>query len=407
LLNQSFTGKSFLKLTSLRDVIRFKLGREKSDYLERLDVAAKNIVEGKCDFSDISFYVMRGKKIFKPNSLESVYGLRRVNKILGRIYKVKQSDRDGITRQLNALIADTSPYVVIRGDIKSFYESVSRLSVLDKIESNRILSYQNRSLIRKIFASEKISVVDGLPRGISISSSLSELYIREFDRYVRGLNGVYYYARYVDDFVVFCHEGSDEALLNIDLKLKGMGLLLNEAKTRKIKSEFIFKNSDGLGFLGYEHYIDSTGTGKVRISRNRVRKIKTRIVLSFLDFARNKNLDLLCLRLKFVTGNYLIREGSGDEAKGLMAGFYYNNKTLTDVGQIRDLDGFLMRLSRSKRGSVFRAVGASHMRLASIAVQGISFDKGFNQRQVYKITKNEFSLIKECWRREEYYEKKY
>ena len=130
--------------------------------------------------------------------------------------------------------------------------------------------------------------------------------------------------------------------------------------------------------------------------------------MSFLDYARNKNISLLCLRLKFISGNYLIREASGSngESKGLMAGFYYNNKTLTDLHQIVELDSFLMRLCRSKRGSIYRAIGAANMRTACIATQGISFDKGFNQRKVYAIAKNEFSQIKDCWRREEDYEKK-
>lgn len=401
MLNQNFTGKSFLKLTSLRDIIRFKLGRDKSEYLEKLDTAAKNILENGCDFSDISCYIARGKKVFKPNSLESVYSLRRVNKILGRIYKVKQSDRDGISRQLNSLIADTSPYIVLKGDIKSFYESISRDSVVAKIESNRILSHHNRNIINQVFSCSSISKVDGLPRGISISSSLSELYIRDFDRHIRALEGVYYYARYVDDFIIFCHAKVDDIQSEIEKKLKEMGLFLNYKKLKKIKSDSLLDSSEHLSFLGYQHYVDIAGLGQIRISKNRIRKIKTRIVLSFLDYAKNKNIDLLCLRLRFITGNYLIRENPSDETNGLMAGFFFNNKALTDLEQVIELDIFLMKLCRSRRGSIYRAVGAPHMKEACIATQGISFDRGFNQRRVYKIAKNEFALIKECWRREE------
>ncbi|MNP36850.1 hypothetical protein D3C76_1302670 [compost metagenome] len=88
-----------------------------------------------------------------------------------------------------------------------------------------------------------------------------------------------------------------------------------------------------------------------------------------------------------------------------MAGFYYNNKTLSDTQQIKDLDTYLMKLCRSKRGSIYRAVGSKCMREASIATQGISFSKGFNQRVIYSIAKTEFALIKECWKREGEYEK--
>lgn len=408
MLDQNFTGKSFLRLTSIKDVIRFKLGRKRSEYLEKLDLAAKKILDEGCDFSDITFYDKRGKRIFKPNSLESVYSLRRVNKILGRIYKVKQSDRDAITKQISSLVSDTSHYIVIKGDVKGFYESIPRDSVISKVESNRILSFHNRRVLRQVFSCTSIAAATGLPRGISISSSLSELYIRDFDRYVRTLDGVYYYARYVDDFIIFCHARSNEILQDVESKLKSLGLALNHKKLKTVQSDALHNGTERLGFLGYEHYVESESSVKIRVSSNRVRKIKTRIVLSFLDYAKNKDTSLLCLRLKFISGNYLIREASGSngESKGLMAGFYYNNKTLTDLHQIVELDSFLMRLCRSKRGSIYRAIGAANMHIACIATQGISFDKGFNQRKVYAIAKKEFSQIKDCWRREEDYEKK-
>ena len=407
MLDQNFTGKSFLRLTSIKDIIRFKLGRNRSEYLEKLELAAKKIVDEGCEFSDISFYVKKGNKIFKPTSMESVYSLRRVNKILSRIYKVKQADRDTITKQISSLVSDTSHYTILKGDIKGFYESIPKESVTARIESNRILSYQNRKIIRQVFSCSAISAAPGLPRGISISSSLSELYIREFDRYVRSLDGVYYYARYVDDFIIFCHMKSEEIFEDIERKLKQLELSLNHKKIKKIRSEKIFDRTEQLSFLGYEHFLDCNSSIKIRISRNRIRKIKTRIVLSFLDYAKNNDIPLLCLRLKFISGNYLIREPSQNDgsSQGLMAGFYYNNKTLSDPNQIKELDGFLMKLCRSKRGSIFRAIGAIKMRAACIATQGISFDKGFNQRKVYEIAKTEFSLIKDCWKREIDYEK--
>lgn len=407
MLDQNFTGKSFLRLTSIKDIIRFKLGRKRSEYLEKLDLIAKKILDDGCDFSGLSFYIKKGKRIFKPLSLESIYSLRRVNKILGRIYKVKQADRDTITKQISSLVSDTSHYTILKGDIKSFYESIPRESVMAKVESNRILSYQNRRIIRQVFSCVAVAAVPGLPRGISISSSLSELYIREFDRYVRALDGVYYYARYVDDFIIFCHEKSDDIFEDVERKLKQLDLNLNHKKIKKIFSEELLNRTEQLSFLGYEHFFDCNSLVRIRISKNRIRKIKTRIVLSFLDYAKNNDITLLCLRLKFISGNYLIRESSQTDGAslGLMAGFYYNNKTLSDPHQILELDRFLMKLCRSKRGSVFRTVGATPMHAACMETQGISFNKGFNQRKVYAIEKTEFSRIKDCWKKESDYEK--
>ncbi|MBN3471519.1 hypothetical protein G0D98_24310 [Pseudomonas savastanoi pv. phaseolicola] len=339
MLDQNFTGKSFLRLTPIKDIIKFKLGRKRSEYLEKLELVAKNILENGCEFIDLTSYEKKGKTIFKVLSLESVYSLRRVNKILGRIYKAKQADRDTITEQISSLISDTSHFTIIKGDIKSFYESIPRESIIAKVESNRILSYHNRKIVRQVFSRVSMTGAKGLPRGISISSSLSELYIREFDRYVQSLEGVYYYARYVDDFVVFCHSRSDNILGDIAKKLKQLHLGLNHKKIKKVCSKKLHVGNDRLSFLGYEHFLTPDKSVKVRISRNRIRKIKTRIILAFLDYAKNKDINLLCLRLKFITGNYLIREPSknDDISHGLMAGFYYNNKILSDLEQIREL----------------------------------------------------------------------
>jgi len=407
MLNQNFTGKSLLRLTSIKDIITFNLGRKRSDYLEKLDIVAKNILEGSCDFNDLISYEYRGKRIFKVISLESIYGLRRVNKILGRIYKVKQADRDTITEQVSSLISDTSHFTIIKGDIKNFYESIPRESIVEKVETNRILSYHNREIIRRIFLQVKVTGANGLPRGISLSSSLSELYIREFDQHVQSLEGVYYYARYVDDFVIFSHTKSNDIMNDIKSKLKELKLSLNYKKVKTLCSKNLHLGRDRLNFLGYEHCLTTDQLVKVRISQNRIRKIKTRIVLTFLDYAKNKDTNLLCLRLKFVTGNYLIREPSksDEDRHGLMAGFYYNNKMLTDLEQVRELDIFLLKLIYSKRGSIYRAIGASDMLAARMASKGISFEKGFIHRKTYTIGKNEFIEIKKCWARESDYEK--
>lgn len=62
MLDQNFTGKSFLRLTSVNDIIRFKLGKKREEYLEKLERVAKKILEEGCDFSDLSFYIKNEKK---------------------------------------------------------------------------------------------------------------------------------------------------------------------------------------------------------------------------------------------------------------------------------------------------------------------------------------------------------
>ena len=69
-------------------------------------------------------------------------------------------------------------------------------------------------------------------------------------------------------------------------KLNSMGLALNHKKIKQVRSSEILSRSQTINFLGYEHYIDANGSAKTRISKNRIRKIKTRIALAFLDYAK-------------------------------------------------------------------------------------------------------------------------
>ena len=43
---------------------------------------------------------------------------------------------------------------------------------------------------------------DGLPRGIDISATLSELFMADLDSEIKKIDGIFFYARYVDDIIV-------------------------------------------------------------------------------------------------------------------------------------------------------------------------------------------------------------
>jgi hypothetical protein len=408
MLKQTLTGKTFLKLTSKKDIIKFKLGKNREDYLNKLNEIADKINKNGCDFSSISVYRTKKSTVYKTKDVSHIYSLRFLKNILTKIYKVKQADRDIITNQVSTLVSDNSPYKIIKGDIEKFYESIPNFSILSKVNSNRIVSFKNREILGSVFNSTHLATQKGLPRGISVSAPLSELYLRDFDRFVRSIEGVYYYARYVDDFIVFCHDDAKNILAEIEEKLKSLFLSLNKKKTRVIHSGSILKESDSLSFLGYEHKVHRISNKIIiRISKNRIRKIKTRIILAFLDYANTKDIRLLILRMKFITGNYLIKESfnKNTESKGLMAGFYYNNKNMNDFTQIRELDIFLMKILTSKKGSLFRSVGKPNLDIAKSSLSGINFEKGFRYRKLYKIEQSEFKLIKSCWINEEFYEK--
>lgn len=84
-----------------------------------------------------------------------------------------------------------------------------------------------------LFNNPIIALSTGLPRGLGISAVLSELYMKYFDLSIRRVGGVYYYARFVDDIIVFC---SDQHSANVVMEtakseLSKLGLTLNGKKS--------------------------------------------------------------------------------------------------------------------------------------------------------------------------------
>jgi hypothetical protein len=193
-------------------------------------------------------------------------------------------------------------------------------------------------LMKKVFTNPILTGKSGVPRGMNISATMSELYMRKFDRWVRSYDSVYYYARFVDDIIIFSNSLPDSlkliSSLNSQLKDLAEGLTINYNKTELFDGKTI-ENLDiengkklikkhKLDYLGYAFKVEN-GRSKnrkliVSIAEKKVTKIKTRVVKAFLDFSKNKNFGLLEKRVHFLTGNYSIRKS--EEGNSLRAGIY-------------------------------------------------------------------------------------
>lgn len=143
-----------------------------------------------------------GKKAFvHEDKASAFFAMKQIQFNIRRLYKVKQANRHDIICQLREVLADKFPKTIIRTDVKSFYESIPRKKLLDKLSRDTLLSVSTKKIIRKIlYEYGKVTgEKKGLPRGLGISAYLSELYMRDFDKTVKSFPDVIYYARYVDD----------------------------------------------------------------------------------------------------------------------------------------------------------------------------------------------------------------
>ncbi|PSW27632.1 hypothetical protein CTM70_20280, partial [Photobacterium phosphoreum] len=118
---------------------------------------------------------------------------------LKRLYKIKTINRDDISEQVLRILETSSDYGIIRIDIKEFYESISYDYILDKLKSDKLLISKSIAFLDDLLNLK----AKGLPRGLSISPVLSEIFMRDIDLSIKEIPGVYYYSRYVDDIFIF------------------------------------------------------------------------------------------------------------------------------------------------------------------------------------------------------------
>jgi hypothetical protein len=396
-MNQNFNSEQLLKLCKKYEI---RLAG-KIDLSKIIDANFDAIVAGDFHFKMIKKhdlilinYEERTKEYIASRLL-----LRKLNDNINRIYKEKQSNRQSIIYQMKILMEEDSPKWIIRTDIKEFYESINRELLVQKFSDDCMLSYYSMELLRVLFNDTPIKNESGLPRGLSISSTMSEIYLRRFDKQVKRHEGVYYYARFVDDIIIFCSSEKNAKILfdSIPCWLSEDGLTLNKDKTDLLDDKKL-SEGNSLEYLGYKFYYNVINKKQklvASIADKKLKKIKHRLVLSFANYAKNSDNKLLEERIRFLTCNYCIKK-SGDK-KNLKAGIYYNYMFITDKSVLDKLYIFYWRLLNSHRGAFGKKLDATIDSDFRKKLTKYSFRHGFEKRICYSFDAKKLSLIKKCW----------
>lgn len=371
----------------------------------------KKISEDSYDFDDFIYKNINGKPGYDCASPEDELVLKKLNDNIKRLFKVKTSDRHAIVKQVISLLKDSQPISVIRLDIKNFYESIDRKKVVDYVNDEWLLSYQNRMILKSFNDLTQISSEKGLPRGLSISSTLSELGLRKFDSKVRKIKDVYFYGRFVDDMIIFCTKNPQEILDEVTGLLNGLNLNLKfNEKTYIFDAEANNREKSFIDYLGYKIIFESSPELVkprkviVQISDKKIHKIKNRVHKAFRSYTRTRTFDLLLARLKFLTGNqYII----GDiERTKLKSGIYYNYPLLTTDFQLKQLDTFYQKLITSDATHIKKSLSMirkhNHKNLLKknsrlTQIQRMSFTFGFENKVMNYFDRKMSKKIKGCW----------
>jgi hypothetical protein len=403
-MNQSFQRQHLIRLCKKAEYIDY--GMTIKQLTDSLDTSYEEIANDSFEFS-----LKQVSEYFLTKDLPNKLILRKLNDNIKRIYKDEQANRRIIISQVKTLLSETCPFWVIKTDIKNFYESIDRERLISKFHDDSMLSYQSMFIMKRIFENPILVGKSGIPRGMNISATMSELYMRKFDRWVRSYDSVYYYARFVDDIIIFSNSLKDSLSLienlNPQLNILAEGLSINEKKTElfdgktlenlDIKNGKKIRLKHKLDYLGYSFMIENGRTKNrkliVSIAEKKIKKIKTRIIKAFLDFSKNKNFDLLEKRVQFLTGNYSIRKS--EEGNSLRAGIYYNYLQVTSHSVFIELNQLLRKSIYSKSPNFGAKIGLSNVQKSKLSKY--CFLAGFEKKVFFEFSYFEMQQIIKCW----------
>lgn len=391
-MKQEFTKKELLKYYTSNDRLNSIIVDENK--LERVCNSIYNET-----FKLPIFKVYNSVLLSNSIDFEYILVLRKLNDNIRRLYKIKHNNRDLIINQIRVLFEETSrPISIIRLDIVKFYNNIDKSYLLNKIiNKDNLLSYHSKLVLTTIFQKSKNKLLTknkGLPFGLNLSATLSELFLRNFDEKINQSSNIYYYSRYVDDILIFSYQ-KDDIRSELDRYLPKS---LSIHKKSKNSFEVIESSINKIDYLGYHFCLCSNSKMLViKISENKINKIKSRIVYSFVDYFRNKDYKLLKNRIKFLTGNYRVYKNNSI----IKIGIYYNYKHITTIEQLEKLSLFLRSIIFAKNGKFGQKIDHLLTMKQKKELAKYSFENGFKEKIIHNFNFTKIREITKCWKYEE------
>jgi len=406
MLRQDFSINSLLKITTKNEIIKFKLGRNEPEYKVSLQAISEYLINEKQIIDNLYCKKERNKIIYSTKSANTHYALKKISVDLKKLYKIEVPHREDISEQIYRIFEQSSNFSIIRLDIKSFYENIKYELILNKINKDKLLSVKSINILKEL-----TKFIDkGLPRGLSISPILSEIFMKDIDNEIKNIKDVYYYARYVDDIIIISPNNYESILQKTIEILSKYNLKTNNKKYFKnIESVDNKKKSisSSFDYLGYKYIIETVSYNKKRIikaelSDAKKRKIKTRIIHSLLDRIYNTTYsdkeELLIKRLKVLSSNYSITYN--DHSKGnLKAGMFYSHRLVNNCGIFSEFNNFLSKSLYCKNNNFFgRAMAQISLSEKANIIKNICFVSGFKDKHFIELEKDEMDRVKRCWK---------
>jgi len=217
---------------------------------------------------------------------------KAINRFRSFVYKVSKNN--------------TKTCWILKCDIKKFFASIDQeilLYIFQKHLSGTDIIWLLEKVIKSFNSGNPIK---GLPLGNLTSQLLVNIYMNEFDQFIKHKLKIKYYIRYADDFVIFS-ENKTYLLKIVRYIVQFLGEKLSlELHPNKV---FIKTISSGVDFLGWFHFSDHRilrTTTKRRMLKSLGGNPSKSTIQSYLGLLEHGNNH----KLKKIIDNNLISQNS-------------------------------------------------------------------------------------------------
>lgn len=356
------TEDEIARLSKLQELL-YSFRKKKAEILTaEMEVLADEVNSRTFAFN-INANVFEDKEEFiLDDSMAASYAMKQLLHNIKRTFKIEMVGRHQILNSIKRLLNMKMPIYIIRTDISGFFESIPQERLLKKVLDNSLLSYKSKAFIKGVIDEyERIKDTTlvapglGVPRGIGISSMLSEIYMKDIDSMLRSRREVIYYTRYVDDIFMIMtsledYKTIDDYYAALEVMFSKYGLSLKmktDAKCQLVKYSpkemFTPVSFDYLGYKLNMKVDKKMLITSYTLSDKKKNRIDERINNAFAHFENLSKVDIKAARkdlidsLNFITGNFRLSNAKHCAKVGL----YYNNDLLDDVSEF---DGYTTRL---------------------------------------------------------------
>lgn len=316
----------------------------------------------------ITSYMYGAKECFTIDVADwaQFYAMKTLQQNVVKAFNVEMLNRHTVMQNLKLQMNTNLPIYIIRTDVSSFFESIKHDRLFALIDRNSVLSVKSKEMTKNIIREydrvKNTTLVpkgQGVPRGIGISSPLSEIYMADIDKEIKGRKEVIFYSRYVDDILIILAYLPQQTNLNkyyqelVSKFRDEYGLTLQPVGSAKCELHDLYKHILGtprnqtLSYLGYKLYVGGTDDRKVLfgLSDDRKTRFKGRVDHAFVRFGHVVKVDIKQAKrdlrdaINLITGNIRLSKAKS----GVKVGFYYNNDLLDKDADFQELEDYLKR----------------------------------------------------------------